>query len=341
MKRRVSIVSEQSGMVAFVVTSFIIIMLSLVVLAFAQNVRREQRQALDRQLSSQAYYTAESAINETIKYLPSTATDQKEDCSFEPGQPTGQDTEAGGGNSNFKYTCVMWDKNPEELVFQNVDDQGKVVSLQLKSGDLRSVKIKWESPEQDNVNTGAACPGGNNFQSVPNYQCNLGIIRAEVMPFFTGGRDSLINKTFVGFLRPGGATAQTAFVGHADGNGALDQGNVYHVSCQQKSCEMTIGTSSNPLPAGKNFLAIKSIYKNSNVYISGTTYTGTQAEFSEAQIEIDATARASDVIKRIKVSVPFKADYNRSGYAVQAADGICKTLEVWPAGSSDPGNCNN
>ncbi len=47
--------SDERGLAAVVVTVFVMIILSLVVLAFSQVARREQRQALDRQLSTQAF----------------------------------------------------------------------------------------------------------------------------------------------------------------------------------------------------------------------------------------------------------------------------------------------
>lgn len=328
--RRVSLKDDQSGMVAFVVTSFIIIMMSLLVLAFSQNTRREQRQALDRQLSTQAYYTAESAINETIKYIKDTpaSESEKDDCApVGGGVLEGQDTAR-----VFTYTCVMWDKDPEQLVFQNLDDQGKTTSIQA-NGDLRNIRITWEDVSGGTVSASCNSPSLHTFPQSGSYSCGLGMIRVAILPF-TGDRASLVNATYTGFLRPqnNATPVTTTFSRHDAGSGG--QGNVIGASCTGTTCTATI----NNLPLGKNFLFIKTAYKKSNVTIEGVLTSGAVAQFTEGQIEIDATARASDVIKRIKVAVP-KISYNNPGYSADVMDGICKDLEVWPTGSG--GSCHN
>ncbi|OGL30766.1 hypothetical protein A3F37_04065 [Candidatus Saccharibacteria bacterium RIFCSPHIGHO2_12_FULL_41_12] len=338
MRGQNNLVSNQSGMVAFVVTSFIIIMMSLVVLAFSQNTRREQRQALDRQLSTQAYYTAESAVNETIKYikdntaqtpLPVGFKEKKDNCE----SLTGTDIDKLGGQDSentFKYTCVMWNIYPKQLVLQELNDQGKIISVNTKDSNLSKLKISWEDVDwkDDTVGRIGFCPtSGNNFSATTIYDCNIGILRASIIPF-TGDRTSLIDSTYTVFLRPkNGSTA----VYSPHNSGSSTQGNVVGSTCDTKTCSVTI----NNLPGGNNFLLLKSIYRKSNVTIEGFTAAGVPVEFSEGQIEIDVTARASDIIKRIKVAVP-KGHYDRSGYSVEALDGICKKLEVWPTSSTNP-----
>src|SRR4051794_29381721 len=64
-----NLADSEQGIVAIVVSIILIIILSLITIGFANLVRREQRQALDRQLSSEAFYAAESAINDTVDAL--------------------------------------------------------------------------------------------------------------------------------------------------------------------------------------------------------------------------------------------------------------------------------
>ena len=60
---------DEQGIVAIVVTMIIMIILTLIVTGFAQLARREQRATLDRQLASQAFYAAESGINDARRAL--------------------------------------------------------------------------------------------------------------------------------------------------------------------------------------------------------------------------------------------------------------------------------
>ena len=55
---------NQDGIVSLIVSITIMIIISLVVISFARLMRTEQEQALDRQLSSQAFYAAETAVND-------------------------------------------------------------------------------------------------------------------------------------------------------------------------------------------------------------------------------------------------------------------------------------
>jgi Tfp pilus assembly protein PilX len=68
--------SSQSGMIAILVTLLMMIIISLLVLGFAQVSRHEQGNTTNTQLSTQAYYAAESGINDAgaaIQHLLSTS----------------------------------------------------------------------------------------------------------------------------------------------------------------------------------------------------------------------------------------------------------------------------
>ena len=49
------------------------IVMSLIVLGFAQISRRNQRESLDRQLSTQAFYAAESGVNDARELITTAA----------------------------------------------------------------------------------------------------------------------------------------------------------------------------------------------------------------------------------------------------------------------------
>ena len=57
---------DQRGFAAIVVALVLILVLSLLTIGFAELMRHEQRSALDKQLSSQAYYAAESGVNDAV-----------------------------------------------------------------------------------------------------------------------------------------------------------------------------------------------------------------------------------------------------------------------------------
>src|ERR1700761_8288581 len=77
---------DEQGMVSILVTMIMVIVISLIVIGFAEVSRRNQREALDNQLSTQAYYAAESGVNAAVQYFsdhPSnTALTTSGDCKY-------------------------------------------------------------------------------------------------------------------------------------------------------------------------------------------------------------------------------------------------------------------
>src|SRR5690606_8755556 len=86
MKNRVSRMSER-GVASLMVTTVLILVIGLIVIGFSQVSQRNQRETLDRQLSTQAFYAAESAVNSVqsmVRSMPvDTLVPDKNDCSAE------------------------------------------------------------------------------------------------------------------------------------------------------------------------------------------------------------------------------------------------------------------
>src|SRR5665213_517516 len=60
---------DESGVVAIIVVMILVTILALIRVGFSKLMNREVRQALDRQLSVEAYYAAESGTNDAKSYL--------------------------------------------------------------------------------------------------------------------------------------------------------------------------------------------------------------------------------------------------------------------------------
>ena len=117
-KPKTSLRTNQEGIVAVIVAVILMLILSLIVLAVSQNATREQRQALDRQLSEQAFYNAESGINDAANYLYAHRNDAavpalKPDCTPLPGVNANID----GTNGINKYTCIQYNRIPKSIIY--------------------------------------------------------------------------------------------------------------------------------------------------------------------------------------------------------------------------------
>ncbi len=337
--------NSQSGVVSILVSVIIMIILTLIAVGFAQLMRREQRQALDRQLSAQAFYAAETAINDaTQAFANGEITGDFNSCQQDTGGPLSQ--RVLDEVLDVEYTCVTLDYTIESIEYDSlginetkqtqlnpVDDDGNIKSL-------KSINFQWESAygnlTSDFINNsnplfpvpGADWPGGR-----------PGLIRLEIIPLFGGGadrvnRDILLdsNNKFgrkVFFLLPSSDGSGITTINWNDGSAI--NGSVYGGNCKSdeltriKDCAITIDN----LPASSSFVTrITSIYRTSSVSISGTNSVGDTAYFDGAQIVIDATGKASDVLRRVRANISLIDDYPVPDFAIQSFDGLCKQLVI-------------
>ncbi len=153
---------DEAGIIAIVVSVIVLTVISMTVIGFAQLARREQQQALDKQLGVEANYAAESGINDAIyalshnygsgpAQLPKTNCDDSSNTfsntlsgyldtyAFDTGTPslaTGvmdfsptiitllTNGLGGAGAGRFEYTCLLIDDHPKELKHDVVTADG-------------------------------------------------------------------------------------------------------------------------------------------------------------------------------------------------------------------------
>lgn len=351
MKSTNSLKNDQRGLAAITITFTIIIVITLIVLAFSQIARREQRQSLDRQLSSSAFYAAESGINDAIGYIKNPANAgalqlmdfKKDKCSPNPPELT-TDIDI---DKNYQKSCLLFDMAPNSLEYSSVDDyRGELISLKTPGGVPKSVTVQWHDTD-GGANFGGCVnyPDTNLFLSFPKKSdyatpgCDAGMLKLLFMPVKSGAisRESLVDDSFTAYLRPArNAPASTlSYARHAAGSD--NQGNVIPASCDPASglCKATIDNISGY--AGL-YLRISSIYSNSVVSITGADTVGAPARFNDAQIKVDSTGKASDVLKRLQVRVPLYERYDTPPYVLESMNGICKRLNVY-SGSATNADC--
>jgi hypothetical protein len=319
---------DQSGIAAIMVSLVIMAVVTMIVLAFSQLVRREQRQAFDRQLNTQAYYAAESAVNKIydVLYTNPGAVDgsYKDDDCLTPASPPPTnlgvvlDTAA-----NVEATCIKIDDSVPELNYNPVDGTPKVVPIRTEGNvSITSLTFAWQD-------AGGAVACGNAPASLPlptnnaGWHCAHGIIRLDVVPLNDLTRTGLQNNVFTAFLYPtnnaGGATS-TAY-GSATG---ANQGGKILTRCNgANGCTMTV----TGLPATPAYVVrFRTIYGSSDLTI---TANNGAANIIGAQAIIDVTGKAQDVLRRIQVRVPLtQAASDAPAYALFGGDGICKRYGI-------------
>ncbi len=366
---------RQDGMVSITVTIVFIMVISLVVLGFSQVSRRNNREALDRQLSSQAFYAAETGINDAMREITkkinrAEPVPKQDTCS---GEYTKDDGKVDAANE-IAYTCLTVNPVPDELLYSNVADTSLAIPLNAVTADgaatvINTMTISWHrTAGNGNSTKPATCPKPRtapgiqwtNFPTSSNWssRCPFGVLRMDIVPTTSENLSDPIvagKNTLTAFIYPkAGGEGDTITYGNGSQNAytpnaGAPQGLVQAAGCDEEACKFTV----NGLNFSSAYLRIRTVYLDSrtvSVKIGDTTLDADgasgEAFLSRAQAVIDATGKSQDVLRRIQVRVPLVGSGSRttnksfSDYALQTSDSICKRYIMSPGYSSDLSSCD-
>jgi hypothetical protein len=325
---------NNSGMVAIMVAVFLVLIISLVVVNYSQLVRREQRQVLDRQLNTQALYVAESGVEHIAEQLtdPDIPSDySKTDCANHSQALPGDGFSITNLviDPDFEITCSLVEKSTEEIVIDSLSENSEIMPLDTGStgGNINSIEIRWK-------NNGSLDVSGCNSPDLTSYplNCSVGVLRVDLVNTANLDRNFILGNTYTAFLYPGSSGSNS--MSFASGRGPTNQGRITETDCSSGQCVMRITGMNSP----SYHIRLSSIFRDSDISITGVNGGGSRTVFYDAQAIIDVTARASDVIRRVR-TVINSSDYRTENYspvastinaALQTADDICKQYTVIP-----------
>lgn len=319
--------SEQQGFVSIVACLIIMVILSLITIGFAQIMSREQRQALDRQLSTQAFYAAESGVNDArnAKFVG-----YSDSCSPAVAiEPTVPET---------KSTCVFVNLTPKTIKYDNVGASPKVFPVHTVNASGTSVvpatiTVKWSKMNSNPAWTDFRAAGETGWPTQGSWQHNTGVGRLYLAPFKNNSsRDSLLTSASYFVLNPSvsGPSSQVLSTGQGSGMGTIVNG-----ACADSSCTATITISGGPYD--DFYLALSSLYQDSHFEISAVDVVGTQLGFKDVQVLVDSTGKTTDVLRRIEVMVPLIDDKKYPSGALVGE--VCKLWTASPAPNGTSTTC--
>lgn len=312
---------NQSGFASITIALILVILLSLLTVGFAQLARREQRTALDKQLASQAYYAAESGVNDVKALIDSGTTDFGATSATQctnlppPNDPVINRT------SGVKYTCVLIDLKPKNLVFNHVekDDERVVIFSNEKNGlaaKADSFVVSWSSADGKNT------PRSNQDNS-KDWGNSPAVLQVSLTPIDTVSRADLITNTMTAYLYPTASVVDNS-VNYATNTVVKKSGGCSGTG----QCKTTFNVYG---IANTYLLRFLNYYDASTVSIGDAKSGGTPMTFVGAQAQVDVTGKARNVLKRIQVRIPLKpknsSDFPGNGLEAQH---ICKRFSTDP-----------
>jgi Tfp pilus assembly protein PilX len=365
MRSSTNIKHNEQGFASIVIALVLIIVLALLTVGFAQLARREQQNALDKQLATQANYAAETGYNDAYNDIKSgaiydnTLSGGTTDASAthcmtsSPTQPGGNDplpaaaltaTPTINNNSGVKYTCLLVTINTPNLEISGME-QGTGKHATFGTNDnLSTITIKWGSADGHN----GAYPSSYStvkFPSLANWKSGANgyppVIGFSLTPTNSLDEDTLVSKTSNAYLYPSSASS-----GNIDAGSLASQAQVIDGNCSGTGaypCHVTLTGLGNQAYV----MHVLDYYDTSNILITATTPSGA-ATFTGEPI-IDVTGKAQDVLKRLQYRV-FTNGGNEGANdnavlpnGALEAQNLCKRIKAapptadFPAGSTyDP-----
>lgn len=330
--KKAPITGNQAGMVSIMVTMILMIVISLLVLGFAQISRRNQRTTLDRQLSAQAFYAAESGINDARQVIDQTVTagntvQAKTTCApASNGMYTALPSNVINSGTDVSYSCLLVNPLPTSLQYDNIEDQSTIIPILSGNGNIQSLTLTWKTGDKNNTTPINGCSSSSSiagqFNVTGSWSCGYGVLRFDLVPVAGGSltAGSMQDSTMTTFAIPTSAGVSTVNFG-ANANAAVA------AHCDNTNCSLQI----NNLGGAEYYMRVKTIYKSGPLQIDGKTTAGTAVQFSDSQIVIDVTGKAQDVLRRLQVRVPARLSGSQNQVpdnALESNDSVCKRFSV-------------
>ena len=321
---------NEQGMAAIVITMVLMIVISLIVLGFAQVTRREQRQALDRQLVTQAFYAAESGINlaqsRVAEYLNANpgADVQKSTCPID-----GIIIKAGDYDidpaTGTAITCLLISSDQTSLKYQDVNMQSIVANVESED-IINQLVFSWQATSGANP---GVCP--NTPAQLPPataWNCNQPLLRVDVVPMpATLDQSTLQNQQFTRFFYP----VNSGGVGSAD----------YGVGRKRSALPVSANCVASPvapnpykctarvmgLGATRYGVRVQAIYGSATLDI-GAIGSGVRLTLINGQFSIDSTAKANDILRRVQSRVASSSSIVPDFGLTAGGSGLCKRYTI-------------
>jgi hypothetical protein len=356
---------EQTGMVSILVTLIMAIVITLIILGFGQVAQNNQREVLDRQLASQAYYAAETGVDDVLNIygtasLPSTSLGDT-NCA-NPGTSllkinrTLKNESTISSSGAVSFTCLIV-TNTVSTLTATVSPGSSQVLVVDPSGSAGDAKLEftWQAATTSGSPNAADCPTVttvDSFDSAADWSgsgCNFGVLRADIFDASNGITNvttSDPSNTAALYMVPtdrGGVSVPTTTLTNANGGG-FGGATIAPADCNDtnnlRTCSVFIDTGKPLLTHNKFYVRLSGIYESlGTVSINGTQGT----TFSNGELVVDSTGKAQDELKRIQVVINLNGNQTGSPIPSDALDSvheICKHFSTLGGSTTVGSLCN-
>jgi len=337
-------ITDQRGLASIIIVFTLIIVVALISLGFSRLMNRSLQNTVNSQLSAAADFAAQSGINDAAAWVQANPTQRITDCQE-------QLTDSGGlkfanqavadlsGNQIVRYTCVLVEPEPADIVYGDLPTNKSQVVRLTTSAPLTSVMFSWQSydlSKRNFVGSGSALLDEAQWGT----QGYAPLLRVSLFPVDATG--AILNpKSF--FLYPNGSNSPvvasnfqttasgTKLNGNCSTNPSKDPGGFNGTA--DFDCNVVI-TGLVPPASGYYYARLTPVYDQADVKIQGNS-NGSVVKFLGVQSVVDVTAKANDAVKRLQGRVQTSDqnninpdDNNFPEDAIRSANTLCKRIIV-------------
>lgn len=320
---RMKKIDDQKGIVSILISIVMMIVLTLLALGISQVGINDQQNALKRQLSTEAFYLAESGINNAINNkFTDTLTNN---CS---GNSTSIDS-----TNNSSIPCVKVDKNLISSTYQLNNSQSKVVSISDNMNRINSISFKFTGSST----VDSSC-SSSDLTTIANWNCQYPLLMVSLV----SGNLLNLNSSIANLYKEGTSNGIVTFYLYPYTKGSVNHtvtgiNDIFYVKCDNISCNSIIDLS-NILTSKQFYLRITPIYRDTAITISSyNSNDGTGDANTSSQISIDSTGKVGSTSQRIKEYITNNSNYlslpNQSLidqtplFGIQTTNDLCKNIQ--------------
>jgi Tfp pilus assembly protein PilX len=359
MSRKPNIKTNQEGFASIVIALVLIVVLALLTIGFAQLARREQQTSLDKQLSTQAKYAAESGINAAYKdivnkYITSdgapnadgvaTVKADSNNCMQSSADPSASTHISGApstshpvnANTGVSYTCLLVNLKTKDLTTDDLTPgTGRHINFGTNTA-VGSFTIHWGSATNrvnflPNLDTSKPFTSASGWSFPPVIEFSL--TPTSRLASQSNPSNYLESNTFNFFVYPSqGGSNQVAF-------DPSNQGQIIPGNCSGTgtyACSVTVNMPSSV--SDTNFVVhYFDFYDTSNLQVTATPVPSAPAITFTGEPSIDVTGQARNVLKRLRARLLVNGgeDGTANDSAVLPnnaieAQNLCKRIQAAP-----------
>lgn len=340
--------SNESGIVAILIVMIFTAILALISLGFSHLMNREARQSLDRQLSLQAYYSAESGLNDSLSYLLSGNVSPSNDC----GPPTDVSPTPfvqGGdisGDGVAKYSCININPKPNYLLFTINPGESKVFKIDL--ANMANLYLSWEN-QNPPASTGSRQALGS-YKNLPREDQlaspdATGLLRTGIYQIpRASGVISNANSVLTSMSRNYFMYPDSGSGGNFNSNNSVNFGTVsengrfLHGNCSTTPANLPYNKAASRFCNSKifnlngntntYFVRLTAVYQPLRVSIQASSGLDSPLAITNVQSIVDVTGSGNDVLSRIQARIGVAGSPTVPNYGIQSMQTICKAFKL-------------